>query len=334
MARRITTGKASLGIEYDLRNRAWAHLLRQPRLVLRPLADRPAHEPPDERRPERAHVPRLRPHLLHHQHRDDGRRGRHPLPAGLAARAALHGVPSGAAARDPALQPEAAPHPAGRAAEDRRRHRGGRGERGGLAHRAHLRARGRRAGEVQPPQLPRLRGQRGRRARARRVHPADRLHPQPGRRLPAVLRRPPGHRRADDAGRAGGLLQLPDDVRVPGAGDRLAHGPDAARHRQRQPRVRAPGRAARDGGATGCRRPALRSRRGVPHRRRDLRARHLRLRRPAGAGRREPRRAGRPHRRPRGTHRLRQDHADQPHPAVLRPGRGHASSSTAWTCAT
>jgi ABC-type multidrug transport system fused ATPase/permease subunit len=29
-ARRITTGKASLGIEYDLRNRAWAYLLRQP----------------------------------------------------------------------------------------------------------------------------------------------------------------------------------------------------------------------------------------------------------------------------------------------------------------
>jgi ABC-type multidrug transport system fused ATPase/permease subunit len=30
VARRITTGKASLGIEYGLRNRAWAHLLRQP----------------------------------------------------------------------------------------------------------------------------------------------------------------------------------------------------------------------------------------------------------------------------------------------------------------
>ena len=29
-ARRITTGKASLGIEYDLRNRTWAHLLSQP----------------------------------------------------------------------------------------------------------------------------------------------------------------------------------------------------------------------------------------------------------------------------------------------------------------
>ena len=30
VARRITTGKASLGIEYDLRNTVWAHLLRQP----------------------------------------------------------------------------------------------------------------------------------------------------------------------------------------------------------------------------------------------------------------------------------------------------------------
>jgi ABC-type multidrug transport system fused ATPase/permease subunit len=30
VARRLTTGKASLGIEYDLRNRVWAHLLRQP----------------------------------------------------------------------------------------------------------------------------------------------------------------------------------------------------------------------------------------------------------------------------------------------------------------
>jgi ATP-binding cassette subfamily B protein len=29
-ARRIVTGRASLGIEYDLRNRTWAHLLRQP----------------------------------------------------------------------------------------------------------------------------------------------------------------------------------------------------------------------------------------------------------------------------------------------------------------
>jgi ATP-binding cassette subfamily B protein len=30
VGRRLTTGKASLGIEYDLRNRVWAHLLRQP----------------------------------------------------------------------------------------------------------------------------------------------------------------------------------------------------------------------------------------------------------------------------------------------------------------
>jgi len=30
VGRRLTTGKASLGIEYDLRNRLWAHLLRQP----------------------------------------------------------------------------------------------------------------------------------------------------------------------------------------------------------------------------------------------------------------------------------------------------------------
>ncbi len=30
VARRLTTGKASLGIEYDLRNRLWAHLLGQP----------------------------------------------------------------------------------------------------------------------------------------------------------------------------------------------------------------------------------------------------------------------------------------------------------------
>ena len=30
VARRLATGKASLGIEYDLRNRMWAHLLRQP----------------------------------------------------------------------------------------------------------------------------------------------------------------------------------------------------------------------------------------------------------------------------------------------------------------
>jgi ABC-type multidrug transport system fused ATPase/permease subunit len=30
VGRRIATGKASLGIEYDLRNRMWAHLLRQP----------------------------------------------------------------------------------------------------------------------------------------------------------------------------------------------------------------------------------------------------------------------------------------------------------------
>ena len=30
MGRRLTTGKASLGIEYDLRNRVWAYLLRQP----------------------------------------------------------------------------------------------------------------------------------------------------------------------------------------------------------------------------------------------------------------------------------------------------------------
>ena len=30
IGRRLTTGKASLGIEYDLRNRVWAHLLRQP----------------------------------------------------------------------------------------------------------------------------------------------------------------------------------------------------------------------------------------------------------------------------------------------------------------
>jgi len=26
----LTTGKISLGIEYDLRNRMWAHLLKQP----------------------------------------------------------------------------------------------------------------------------------------------------------------------------------------------------------------------------------------------------------------------------------------------------------------
>jgi ABC-type multidrug transport system fused ATPase/permease subunit len=30
VGRRLTTGKASLGMEYDLRNRLWAHLLRQP----------------------------------------------------------------------------------------------------------------------------------------------------------------------------------------------------------------------------------------------------------------------------------------------------------------
>jgi ATP-binding cassette subfamily B protein len=30
VARRLTSGKASLGIEYDLRNRVWAHLLKQP----------------------------------------------------------------------------------------------------------------------------------------------------------------------------------------------------------------------------------------------------------------------------------------------------------------
>ena len=30
MARRLSTGKISLAIEYDLRNRMWAHLLRQP----------------------------------------------------------------------------------------------------------------------------------------------------------------------------------------------------------------------------------------------------------------------------------------------------------------
>ncbi len=30
VGRRLTTGRASLGIEYDLRNRLWAHLLRQP----------------------------------------------------------------------------------------------------------------------------------------------------------------------------------------------------------------------------------------------------------------------------------------------------------------
>ncbi len=47
------------------------------------------------------------------------------------------------------------------------------------------------------------------------------------------------------------------------------------------------GRAAGDGGAAGRRRPAVRGRRGVPLRRRDLRARHLRVRRPAGAGRRD-----------------------------------------------
>ena len=30
VARRLSTGKISLDIEYDLRNRLWAHLLRQP----------------------------------------------------------------------------------------------------------------------------------------------------------------------------------------------------------------------------------------------------------------------------------------------------------------
>ena len=218
----------------------------------------------DERRAERAHVPRLRPRLLHHQHRDDGRRRRHPASCSTGSWRCSPWRSCRPAAGHGALQPEAAADPQGRAAEDRRRDRGGRGERGGLAHRAHLRARGRRAREVQRPQLQGLRGQRGRGARARRVHPADRLHPQPGRGLPAVLRRPAGDRRADEPGLAGRLLQLPDDVRVPGPGDRLAHRPGAARHRQRRARVRDAGRAAGDGGAAGRAAAARAGRRAPP----------------------------------------------------------------------
>ncbi len=74
-------------------------------------------------------------------------------------------------------------------------HGRGRGERGRQPHRAHLRARGRRAHQVQRPQLQGVRGERGRGAHASRLHPAHRLHPQPRRRLPAVLRRAPGDRR-------------------------------------------------------------------------------------------------------------------------------------------
>ncbi len=92
-------------------------------------------------------------------------------------------------------------------------------------------------------------------------------------------------------------------------------------------RVRDPRRAARDDGAAGraaaggARRSGRAGRGGSPCWRRHVRGRVLQLRRPAGARGREPRGPGRPHSRTRRPHRLRQDDAHQPDPALLRPRR-------------
>ena len=73
--------------------------------------------------------------------------------------------------------------------------------------------------------------------------------------------------------------------------------------------------------AGGVRRRGERAGRG-PHRLRHLRRRLVQLRRPTGAARREPRGPGRPHHRARRSHRLRQDDAHQPRAALLRYRRG------------
>ena len=88
VGRRLASGKASLGIEYDLRNRMWTHILRQSfsyfdRWPTGQLMSRAMSDVQNVRM-----FLGLRPHLLRHQHRDDGRHRRDPPRHGLAAGAA------------------------------------------------------------------------------------------------------------------------------------------------------------------------------------------------------------------------------------------------------
>ena len=256
-------------------------------------------------------LPRLRPRLLHHQPRHDGRHLRDPLLPRLEARADVPGVHAVPAAGDDPLQsaPEADPH--GRAAEDRRRDGGGGGERGRQPHRAHLRSGGRRLEKFSDRSYKVFEASVAAASTRGRLHPAHRLHPQPRRRLPPVLRRPPGHRGQPRPRSADRLLHVPDDARVSGADHRLAHGSGAASDRERRAGLPGAGRTARDDREAGRAAAAgrVRADRGGVHRRglrrgrrahrlRHVRRRLVQLRRQAGAAGREPGGPGRSHRRP------------------------------------
>ena len=183
VGRRLATGKVSLGIEYDLRNRMWAHLLRQPfgyfdrwptgQLMSRAMSD----------------IQNVRMFLGY---------GLvffatnivmivaiavHPLRPGLAAGAALPGVPAVPAARDDPLQPRAC-NPILRDVQQKIADVTAAAEENVVGSRI-VRIFAREDDElrqVQRPQLQGVRGKRRRGPRARGLHPAHRLHPQPRRR--------------------------------------------------------------------------------------------------------------------------------------------------------
>lgn len=186
VGRRLTTGKASLGIEYDLRQRLWSHLLRQPFAYF-------------DRWPTGQLMSRLMSDITN---------VRMFLGYGmvffavnvvmiLAIAVILLALDWRLALLSLAFLPalllvtwrfsrRRRPILRGRPAAHRRRHGSGRGERRRVAHRAHLRPRGRRDGEVQRPRHARVRGQRRRRPHARRLRPSDRLPAQPRGRLPPL----------------------------------------------------------------------------------------------------------------------------------------------------
>ena len=190
--RRLISGKVSLGVEYDLRNRVYRHLQSLELGLLRPPADRPADVARDRRPAVRALLPRLRADLHPPEPAHDPARGGGDVRAAAVAR---RDHARARAARDPrgrALRPPLAPGAAGGAAADRGADRGGRGEHLRHPRREGVRARGGAPGALHAQGRPRVRPEHVLDPAARLLQPDDLVPAEPRARGGAAGRRPPG----------------------------------------------------------------------------------------------------------------------------------------------